>query len=330
MQKSKTKRKGIFRRLASLIKHPFSRKNEPLLHTIEWVFILLAFFAVGLPVIYYQSGKNLFGGGKLSYIGNKETPSAETVKEFIGETVEEPFVNITGWDTYRNQLYGFEIKHPDSWTNMQFKTATAKNARYETIYMFRKDASGENDPYVGFDVAIYSTKKAGSVELTNDVQKKEDAPEDSSSCQFSEEMTLGEDNNAFQKVSVRQGDACYEPAYFFSTKKGNYLYDIIPIAKEGAETPADLEKDANNNFPEYKEVVASFKSISVSRSLVVPRAAPKPAFKSCHLSGGRSVGGRIVCAVKNDHPRNSRTKGRHTDEDCCMDPDERPNPCCTY
>lgn len=331
MQKTKTKIKHITRRLAAFVKHPFNRKNEPLLHTIEWVFILLAFFAVGLPILYYQSGENILGGGKLKSIGAKE-PSAptEAEKKFIGETITEPVVDITGWDTYRNQWYGFEIQHPNSWTNMQYKTATAKNARYETIYKFRKDASGENDPYVGFDVAIYSTRKAASVEQTNDMQKKEDAPEDTSGCQFSQEMTLGEKNNAFQKVSVRSGDACFEPAYFFNIKKDNYLYDIIPIAKEGADIPVDIERDAGKNFPEYKEVVASLKFIPMSRP-AVSKSLAKPRISARRPVAAKVVGGRLVCAKKNDHPRKSKqNKPGHLDLECCLDPDERPNPWCSY
>lgn len=31
-----------------------------------------------------------------------------------------------------------------------------------------------------------------------------------------------------------------------------------------------------------------------------------------------------------DHPKNSTTKGKHRDEDCCPDPDEWPKPGCVY
>src|SRR4030042_6961947 len=124
----KIKKKRTFGKLAAFIRHPFIRKNEPMLHTIEWLLILFAFFSIGLPVIYFQSGDNQFGGGKLTYRGSRE-PSAPPTKEekmFIGEEVPEP-IDTTEWDTYRNQWYGFEIQHPDSWTgNTQYKTATEK------------------------------------------------------------------------------------------------------------------------------------------------------------------------------------------------------------
>lgn len=324
------KTKKFFRKLGAFVKHPFNRKNEPLLHTVEWILILLAFFAVGLPILYYQSAGNFFGGGKLSYIGKREAgaPSVEEAKKFIGETVTEPVVDITGWDTYRNQWYGFEIKHPDNWTNMEFKTATAKSARYETIYKFRKDSSGENDSYIGFDVVVYSAKKTASLEQTNDIQKKDSVPENTGNCQFSEELTLGEENNIFQKVSVSEDNACYDPAYFFSATKDNFLYDIIPVAKDGAETPANLEQDVNKNFPEYKEAVASLNFIPISRPIVVPS---QPKITAPHPVAGTVAGGRIVCSDKHDHPSYSnKHKGKHMDEDCCPDPDEYPNPWCFY
>lgn len=38
----------------------------------------------------------------------------------------------------------------------------------------------------------------------------------------------------------------------------------------------------------------------------------------------------ISCKHENDHPSYSKTKGKHMDEDCCPDPDERPKPGCVY
>jgi hypothetical protein len=327
MQKTKTK--NIFKKVRDLAKHPFSRKNEPLLHTVEWMFILIAFFAVGFPIIYYQSGENIFGGGKLKSVGSKEAAPTEAEKKFIGETITEPVVDLTGWDTYRNQWYGFEIQHPNNWTNMQYRTSASKNSRYETVYKFRKDSSGENDSYVGFDVAVYSTRKAESVDQTNDLQKKEGAPEDTSNCQFSSELTIGKENNIFQKVSVGRGSACFEPTYFFSIQKENFRYDIVPIANDEAESPANIEQDVNQYFPEYKEAVASFKIIPVSK----PTSAPsKPRISAPRPVSAKVVGGRLVCAKKNDHPGKSQNgnKPGHMDMECCLDPDERPNPWCSY
>jgi hypothetical protein len=41
--------------------------------------------------------------------------------------------------------------------------------------------------------------------------------------------------------------------------------------------------------------------------------------------------GLLVCAVKHDQPHKSfKGKKRHIDRECCLDPDERPNPLCYY
>jgi hypothetical protein len=325
MPKTKTKKNNLLKPIRRLFDH----KHEPLLHTIEWVFVLVAFFAIGFPVIFYQSAQNIFEEGKLHFIGNKEAlnPPTAAEKKFIGETVAEP-VDTTGWDTYRNQWYGFEIQHPTSWTNMQYRTSNEKSGRYDTIYKFRKDSGGENDAYVGFDVVIYQTRKINGLENTNNIQKKEDIPEDTSSCQFSQELTLGEENIKFQKVNIQEDNACYEPVHFFSVTKGSYLYNIIPIAKDGADPASDPEKEINKNFPEYKEVVASLKFIPISRPVVV---APKPRITAQRPVSAKVVGGRLVCAIKNDHPHKSnKNKPGHLDLECCLDPDERPNPWCSY
>ena len=380
MKKQKTKSKSTSEKFAAFLKHPFIRKNEPMLHTVEWVFILLAFFAVGFPLFYFQSTGNRPIGNKLQYSGDlsRQAPPTEAEKKFIGETVTEPVADVTGWDTYKNQWYGFEIKHPSSWTNMQYKSATTKDARYETIYKFRKSSNREDDPYVGFDVAVYSTKKVSGIENTNDIQKKADASEDTSNCHFSEDMSfdqtsgtfqiagikknnncfqptqlfstakddclygmipapkenevldLGGESSIFQKVSVKEDNACYEPAYFFSTMKNNYLYDIIPIAKEDADTPSDLEQDVNKNFPEYKKVVGSLKMIPVVRPKAVVPA--KPRITAPRPVSAKVVVGRLACAKKNDKPGKSQNgnKPGHMDMECCLDPDETPNPWCDY
>ncbi|MEI6650784.1 MAG: hypothetical protein WCL23_05135 [Candidatus Moraniibacteriota bacterium] len=43
------------------------------------------------------------------------------------------------------------------------------------------------------------------------------------------------------------------------------------------------------------------------------------------------VNGRLVCEKSNDHPSESDTHEKgHMDMECCLDPDEVPNPHCTY
>jgi len=61
------------------------------------------------------------------------------------------------------------------------------------------------------------------------------------------------------------------------------------------------------------------------------RPKPKPRITAPKPVSFKVVGGKLVCAKKNDKPRKSRqNKGKHLDMECCLDPDEYPNPWCTY
>lgn len=328
MQKQKTKINVFFEKLSSPIKHIFDRKNEPLLHTIEWVFVLIAFFVIGLSVIYYQNAGTLFDKISDKFLESKDvliqTPEEE--KMFTGEVVVEP-IDTTSWDTYRNRWYGFEVGHPNSWVNLQYKSATEKSARYETTYKFRKDGNGGDDTFSGYDVVIYSTKKVQSIENTNEIRKKENSPEDTSGCSFSEEVNLEEENNQYQKASVKEDNVCYEPAYFYTLSKGNYIYNIVPAVKEDTEQFSNPEEKTSKDFPEFKEAVSSFKFIPIVR----PQVKAKPKITARKPVSAKIVGGKLVCAKKNNKPRKSKKgKGKHLDLECCLDPDERPNPWCTY
>jgi hypothetical protein len=328
----KQKIKAFFKKLSSPIRHVFDSQKKPLLHTIEWVFILVAFFTIGFLVIYYERFKLSFIQPAMFPSGSKEaliqTPEEQAL--FTGEVVPEmDLVDTTDWDTYQNKWYGFEIQHPDSWkNNTQYKTATEKSAVYDTIYKFRKDDEDVNGAYEGFDVRIYSVKKVQNLENTNDVRKKDDAPEDTSGCQLSEEMNFGSEDSYFQKVSVKEGDPCYEPAYFYSITKGGYIYNIVPAIGESGERFSDPEKETTRLFPEHKEAVSSFKFIPIVR----PQAKARPRITARKPVSAKVVNGKLVCAKKNDKPGKSKNgnKPGHLDLECCLDPDETPNPWCTY
>lgn len=64
-------------------------------------------------------------------------------------------------------------------------------------------------------------------------------------------------------------------------------------------------------------------------SFAVPTAVKKPAIRKTILRpAARPMKPR--CPFPNEKPHNSPRKGHHMDEDCCMDPDEWPNPRCQY
>ncbi len=63
-------------------------------------------------------------------------------------------------------------------------------------------------------------------------------------------------------------------------------------------------------------------------------APPKPKRPAAKIPGGaKVVNGRYVCAKKHDYVGKSKKNNKgylHMDMECCVDPDEYPNPWCTY
>lgn len=76
MQESQKKEKNLpenlIKKLAEAIKHPFNREHAPILHTIEWIFVLLAFFGIGLTVMYHERVTMFFEETKIFPSGSKE------------------------------------------------------------------------------------------------------------------------------------------------------------------------------------------------------------------------------------------------------------------
>ncbi|NTW89551.1 MAG: hypothetical protein HGB37_01380 [Candidatus Moranbacteria bacterium] len=70
-----------------------------------------------------------------------------------------------------------------------------------------------------------------------------------------------------------------------------------------------------------RTIPVPFKPATVVRHVI---SAPYP-------NSYKKVNGRLVCAKKNDHPEKSKkNKKKHMDMECCLDPDEIPNPHCYY
>jgi hypothetical protein len=319
----------LYKKYYSRIGNIFDRKRKPVLHTAEWLLVLLAFFVIGLAVMYDGCVKMFFEEKKQISSESREAliQTSEEQEMFMGKTLLES-IDTTSWDTYQNKWYGFEVGHPDSWkNNTQYKTATEKSAVYETIYKFRKD-NEENSIFVGYDVKIYPVKKVKNIESTNDIHKKDIAPEDEIECSFlSEEIQPDGGDLVFQKISISDNNPCYKPAYFYSVAKGDYIYNIVPAVGESGERFSEPEKETDKIFPEYKEAVKTISFIPVVRPK--PKTDPRIGVKK--PVSAKIVNGKLVCAKKNDKPHKSdKNKPRHLDLECCLDPDETPNPWCTY
>lgn len=116
------------------------------------------------------------------------------------------------------------------------------------------------------------------------------------------------------------------PTLFKSLSEIDNFADIAKnLAPE--QTTKPTETVAPTPAPEEKIVspIVTPKKIVPIRSARAISNAPLP-----HISK-RDSAGRMVCAKKNDHPSKSNIhKKGHMDMECCLDPDEIPNPHCYY
>lgn len=111
------------------------------------------------------------------------------------------------------------------------------------------------------------------------------------------------------------------------------LNNVLPPREkrcEGERKEAISSDHCKENYDKYleeleKEEQEKIKKINAARAQAKPRiSAPQPYVFDV-------VGGRKVCNRKNDHPSKSKNnKPGHMDMECCLDPDEIPNPHCYY
>jgi type IV secretory pathway VirB10-like protein len=104
------------------------------------------------------------------------------------------------------------------------------------------------------------------------------------------------------------------------------------------EIKKEIQKIENENKSEnicvgeasnpFEVIIETKKETEESKPVIYkPKiTAPKPAAET-----KRDALGRMICAKKNDKPSKSKKhKGRNMDMECCLDPDEYPNPWCYY
>lgn len=252
--------------------------------------------------------------------------SEEEIYQEVKTTRET--VDTAGWKALQSQWYGIEVKYPSDWLSPKVQ-AVPRGAAWEYRYQFRKKIAEENDPYAGFDLAIYNLTKIKELSDTAEFPKlKSDAPaEDCAS--FTGYLVETGDYPA-EEIYVPSADDCYDPALFFSFTKDQYIYNIVPVAKETSGAAGDPHVETIDHFPEFFGVASTMKIIDIVRPrpvAVAPRiTAPKPAAETRKDSLGR-----MICKSGSDRPQKSnKGKGKHLDMECCLDPDEYPNPWCYY
>ncbi|KKP69232.1 MAG: hypothetical protein UR66_C0001G0114 [Candidatus Moranbacteria bacterium GW2011_GWE1_35_17] len=241
-------------------------------------------------------------------------------------TIQEN-IDSSNWKEYKSLWYGFKIKYPQSWKAPLVQPySRISKAGYRVSFIANEQ---ENKNFIGFDVAVYDIARVKEFFQTDEFPKlKDESSKDAESCKNIEGHMIETGDYPAEEIYIPQEDDCYNPALFFTVVKGQYIYNIAPRLKVGATINNDSMVAVSDNLPEFFAAVSSFENIDIVRPRPKPVApkitAPKPA-------SYKIEGGRLVCEKKNDKPgKSDKGKGKHMDMECCLDPDEYPNPNCYY
>lgn len=236
---------------------------------------------------------------------------------------------LTGsWTPYQNLWYGYSLKYPNDWLDPVIRKPEANNA-WEQKVEFRMSRDGENNPYEGLDIEIYSVAKTKELSNTNEYPKLKNAElSNVEECSTITGHFLETGDYPAEEIYIPISDPCYNAALFFSNTRNNYMYVIVPKVKEGGGIAGDPAREIVAHLPEFFSVVSNWNLIDIQR----PKTAPaKVKTNAPHPAAYKVVSGRKVCDKSNDKPAKSKKgKGRHLDMECCLDPDEYPNPNCYY
>jgi hypothetical protein len=131
-----------------------------------------------------------------------------------------------------------------------------------------------------------------------------------------------------EEIYIPADDACYNATLFISNTRGDYIYNLVPRLKEGAGLAGDPSDEIATHLPEFLAIASTLNFIDIIRPKPVP---PKPKIIAPFPVSYKKVGGRLVCEKSDDEPsKSNKNKSKHLDMECCLDPDEYPNPHCYY
>jgi hypothetical protein len=313
----------------------FCKKN--LARDIAVLILLIAFsgiFLVGTrhwqKIGVYFSKKDK---GRNENIQESKTEKVFTEEENVQKQEEsvptiQAKIDTSFWMPYQNLWYGFSLKYPNTWLDPMAKKP-AIGEIWDQKVEFRPKETQERNPFEGFDVEVYSIAKIKQLSGTDEFPqlKNEELRADDSCSNLSGHLLETGDYPA-EEVYVLANDACFNATLFFTNTRGEYIYVIVPKIKNGAGLAGDPAGEISGHLPEFFSVAKEWNLIDIRRPKPLP---PKPRIVAPLPASFDVVGGRRVCAKKNDKPsKSNQHKGKHMDMECCLDPDEYPNPNCYY
>jgi len=289
----------------------------------------LVLMSITLPLIL---GTLLFGSSALYVFESYQNELFGLDKEKI--SVDLPVVqdDTLGWKTYQDKKTGFSIKYPDNWPDPLTVTPEGREKFIEKI-VFENGLGTSEERFKRYEVFIYNAKKvAGPVGTDNLVAKnpKTFAAESCAKREFYDSI-VGEGDYPAQEVDIMPNDNCFNKAYFFSVSRGGYIFNLVPTVPE-IDGPFDtgIKPDIIAKFPKYFEVLSTLIIPEEERLVEVEKQNIQKRIVEKKVQPHRVLIHKATCAKKNHKGKKSKTKSRHMDEDCCIDPDESPNPRCQY
>jgi hypothetical protein len=265
---------------------------------------------------------------------------------------DPPAVDTADWKAYNNPYYGFKLKYPSDWKKPTVKSPL-KGSKWQYRYLFRKSETNDS-LYIGFDVIIYDVKKAKELADTEEFPKlKNQEQEPSDACVLFEGRLTENPNYPAEEIYIPPTDDCYNTDFFYTLTRNEYIYNFVPVIKEGADKPDNPKAEAINKFPEFFGAASSMELIDIVRpapQAVAPaKSAPKASGITCIKipanilaklknpptpPDGEKKDGKLICHVladgKKDNPHKSDKNPKGEWGGCCYDPDEVPNPRCCY
>ena len=323
-----------------------------------------SFFEASRQGVSLSRPWNIFEKGKTVIMPAVQTGSSEnaTTKKEKSSANSAYAKDTSSWEVYANEWYGFEIRYPSDWEK-PVAQRPARGDKWEQSYIFQKkrepsaataDEQASQSPlagaFMGFAVRVYSVAAVKELRHTNEFPIRKDIPQSEiMQCEVISGHLVENENFPAEEIHIPPADECYGPVYFFSLTRERYMYNIVPIPKEENQDSqgdkadsslrevsektdltknTDPKNEVHRRFPEFPAAVKSFSLTEIKRP---PARPPAPRITAPMPVSYKRVNGKLVCAKKNDKPRKSKQgKGKHLDMECCLDPDEYPNPHCTY
>lgn len=293
------------------------------------IFLLILILALALGIDYYMTELKR----KLNERQNQIVPKMGLINEVTFEeknieeitTIQEKMSADT-WKDYQSAWYGFKIKYPDEWRSVVQPYSRLSKAIFRVSFLSNNQTDKN---FIGFDVAVYDINRTKEFFQTDEFPKlKESSLVENESCKNIEGHLLETGDYPAEEIYISREDDCYNAALFFTVVEGQYIYNMVPRMRDGVLTEEDPMVEISDTLPEFFVAISQFENIDIVRPKpkpVPPKiTAPKPA-------SYKVINGRLVCAKNKDKPAKSdKNKKKHLDMECCLDPDEYPNPHCYY